>query len=253
MYRKTAVSTIALLGAIIVAGVIALAPAAMASNDKDRGKRMYRVTITNATLGQPFAPSVIATHTDAFRLFELGPTPLPGDSHYPLFFGLATLAETGSPVPLVDEVAASDGVWEAVALLTDRTPPVLLPGESNSINISASKKARYLSAAAMLGATNDAFYAVRGVLLPKHVGETTHVYANAYDAGSELNEESAATIGALGATDDDPTTGDGINENGEGFIHIHAGIHGIGGPDGLDAPTYDWRNPVVELTIERIQ
>ena len=253
MYRKTAVSKIALLGSIIVAGVIALTPAAMARHNNDRGKRMYRVTIANATLGQPVAPSVIATHTDAFRLFELGPTPVQGDSDYALYFGLATVAETGSPVPLVDEVAASDGVWEAVALLTDRTPPILLPGESNSITIRASGNAKYLSAAAMLGATNDAFYAVRGALLPKGVGEITHVYANAYDAGSELNEESADTVGALGATDDDPMTGRGINVNGEGYIHVHAGIHGIGGPDGLIAAIYDWRNPVVEVTIERIR
>jgi len=253
MHRKTAISKIALLGAIIVAVAIALTPSAMAVQNNDQKNRMYRVTITNATLGQPVAPSVIATHTDAFRLFELGPTPELGDSGYTLYFGLATAAETGSPVPLVDEVAASDGVWEAVALLTNRTPPILLPGESNSITIRASGNAKYLSAAAMLGATNDAFYAVRGILLPKGVGEINSVYANAYDAGSELNKESADTVGALGATDDDPMTGDGINENGEGYIHVHAGIHGIGGPNGLDAATYDWRNPVVEVTVERIR
>jgi len=253
MYRKTVVSKVALLGTILVAGAIAFASAAMADQRKHRGDRMYRVTITNATLGQPVAPSVIATHTNAFQLFELGPTPPPGDSDYALYFGLATAAETGSPVPLVDEVAASDGVWEAVALLTDRTPPILLPGESNSTTISASRKTTYLSAAAMLGATNDAFYAVRGVPLPKAVGDSIHVYANAYDAGSELNEESADTIGALGASDDDPETGEGINENGEGYIHIHAGIHGIGGPGGLDAAAYDWRDPVVEVTIKRIR
>ena len=254
MSRKTVVSKVVLLGAILAAGAIALAPAAIADHNHHWGKRMYRVTITNATLGQPVAPSVIATHTDSFRLFELGPTPLPGDSNYALYFGLATAAETGSPFPLVDEVADSQGVREAVALpVENRTPPVLLPGESNSTIIRASGKAKYLSAAAMLGATNDAFYAVRGVLLPKDVGDTTHVYANAYDAGSEFNAETADTIGALGATDDDPTTGEGINENGEGYIHVHAGIHGIGGPGGLDAATYDWRNPVVEVTIERIR
>jgi len=253
MYRKTAVSKIALLAAIAVAGAIAFAPAAMARHNKHRGQPEYRVTITNATLGQPVAPSVIATHTRAFRLFELGPTPKPGDSDYALYFGIATAAETGSPVPLVDEVAASEGVWEAVALLTDRTPPVLLPGESNSTIIRASYKARYLSAAAMLGATNDAFYAVRGVPLPKRFGEITRVYANAYDAGSESNLESADTVGALGATEDNPATGEGIDDNGEGYIHIHAGIHGIGGEDGLDAAVHDWRNPVVEVTIERIR
>ena len=253
MYRKKAIPKIALLAVIIVTGAIALTPAAMADQDNNSKKREYRVTVTNATLGQPVAPSVITTHTDAFQLFDLGPTPALGDSGYPVYFGLATAAETGSPVPLVDEVAASDGVWESVALLTTRTPPVLLPGESNSTIISASGNAKYLSTAAMLGATNDAFYAVRGVRLPKGVGQITHVYANAYDSGSELNEESADTVGALGATDDDPITGDGINENGEGYIHVHAGIHGVGGPGGLDAAIYDWRNPVVEVTIERIR
>jgi len=252
MNNKTTVSKIALMIAILIAGALTLTPTVMARHN-NRGERIYRVTITNATLGQPVAPSVIATHTGAFRLFELGPTPAPGDADYPLYFGLATAAETGSPVPLVDEVDAADDVWEAVALPTDRTPPVLLPGESNAITIRASGNARYLSAAAMLGATNDAFYAVRGVPLPRGVGKITHAYANAYDAGSELNAESADTVIALGATDDDPATGAGIDENGEGYIHVHAGIHGIGGPGGLDAATYDWRNPVVEVTIERLR
>jgi len=248
---KTSISKVGLLGAILAAGTIALTSPAMAG--RDQGARMYRVTITNATRGQPVAPSVIATHTDAFRLFELGPTPKPGDADYAYYFALATMAETGLPFPLRDQVAASTGVWEVEALPTDRTPPVLLPGESNAITISASRDAQYLSAAAMLGATNDAFYAVRGVPLPRGMGDRVHVQANAYDAGSEANAESAATVGALGAMDDDPITGAGINENGEGYIHVHAGIQGIGGSGGLDPATYDWRNPVVEVIIERVQ
>jgi len=195
---------------------------------------------------------VIATHADAFRLFELGPVPVAGDVGYDKYFALATMAETGFPFLLRDQIAASAGVWEAEALPTNRTPPVLLPGESNSITIGASRNARYLSAVAMLGATNDAFYAVRNVQLPLGIGDSVHIQANAYDAGSEANAESAATVGALGATDDDPVAGTGINENGEGYIHVHAGIHGVGGLDGLVASTHDWRNPVVELTIERI-
>lgn len=248
---KTSILKVALLGAVFAAGTIAITTAATA--DPDQGARMYRVTVTNATLGQPVAPSVIATHNKAFRLFELGPTPEPGDAGYDTYFALATAAETGFPFYLRDQVAASDGVSEAKALPTDRTPPVLLPGESNSITIGASRNAMYLTAAAMLGATNDAFYAVRNVQLPHKIGDNVHIYADAYDAGSEANAESADTVGALGAMDDDPMTGFGINENGEGYIHVHAGIHGIGGPDGLVASTHDWRNPVVEVTIERIR
>ena len=253
MNTKTAFFKNTFLGAILIAGLIAFAPSATARHKNIQRDRMYRVTITNATPGQPVAPSMIATHTLAFRLFELGPTPKPGDDGYPLFFGLATAAETGSPFPLVDEVADADGVWQAVALPTDRTPPILLPGDSNATVIAASRNANYLSAAAMLGATNDAFYAVRGVRLPKFIGQRISVLANAYDAGSEMNDETPETIGALGATDDDPASGLGIDENGEGYIHVHSGIHGIGGPNGLDAETYDWRNPVVEVTIERIR
>lgn len=238
-----------LLGVALAAGAAIQAPAAMAG-DQDR---MYLVTITNATLGQPVAPSVIATHSDAFRLFEIGPAPMPGDDGYDDYFALAAMAETGYPFHVLDQVSASEGVWEAVALLTSHTPPVLFPSESNSTVISASGNAKYLSAAAMLGATNDAFYAVRGVELPRGIGDSTHVYANAYDAGSEANAEDTATVGALGATDDNPVTGVGINEGGEGYIHVHAGIHGIGGAGGLSASMHDWRNPVVEITIERVQ
>jgi len=245
------ISKIAALGTALSLSAIALAPTALA--DSDKAARMYQVTISNATGGQPVAPSVIATHTDAFHLFELGPVPVAGDAGYDRYFGLATMAETGYPFVLLDEVAAADGVWQAEALPTERTPPVLLPGESNSITIGASGNARYLSAAAMLGATNDAFYAIRGVPLPRGRGEIVHVYANAYDAGSEANAESADTIGALGATEDNPVSGLGINQNGEGYIHVHGGIHGVGGPGGLDPAIFDWRDPVVEVTIERIR
>lgn len=239
----------ALLGVVLVAGIATLTPAAMA----DGKGRMYRVTITNATLGQPVAPSVIATHNDTFRLFELGPAPMPGDSGYDDYFALATMAETGYPFLVLDQVDVSNGVWEAKVLATSHMPPVIFPSESNSTTISAKGKAKYLSAVGMLGATNDALYAVRGVRLPRGMGETVQVNANAYDAGSEANAESAATVGALGATDDDPISGVGINEGGESYIHVHAGIHGIGGMGGLSAATHDWRNPVVEVTIERIK
>ncbi len=248
---KRFLSRNAVLAAVLTTGCIALTPAAIA--DKGHGARMYKVTITNALLGQPVAPSVIATHNSSFHLFDLGPVPAPGDAGYEYYFGLATMAETGFPFVLLDQVAIAPGVSDAVALPTNRTPPILLPSESNSTTISASGNAKYLSAAAMLGATNDAFYAVRGVPLPRGIGDTVHVDANAYDAGSEANAESADTVGALGATDDDPMTGVGIDENGEGYIHVHAGIHGVGGPDGLDPAVHDWRNPVVEVTIERIR
>jgi hypothetical protein len=247
MYPKTIVSKILLLVAVIFAGTIVLAPTVMAGQ-KSRSKRMYRVTITNITLGQPVAPSVIATHTKKFRLFELGgPTPVMGDPGYDVYFGLATAAETGFPGTLLDAVSASKGVDEAVVLATDASPPILLPGESNSTTISASRSAQFLSIAAMLGQTNDGFYALRSVRLPFFIGESKYYYADGYDAGSEDNDET----GIGGMDGDVGDTGVGINDgSGEGFIHVHVGIHGIGI---LDPEIYDWRNPVVEVKIQRIK
>ena len=51
---KTSVSKFALPGAVFAAGIIALTTAVMA--DPGQGARMYRFTVTNATLGQPVAP-----------------------------------------------------------------------------------------------------------------------------------------------------------------------------------------------------
>jgi hypothetical protein len=229
--------------------LLALTSAAQA----DGGVRVYRVTVTNATRGQPVAPSVIATHTDAFHLFELGMAPMMGDDGYDNYFALATMAETGYPVLVFDEVSASPGVWNATVLQTDMTPPVLPPGHSNSTEITAAGNAKYFTAVAMLGKTNDAIYAIRGAELPRGRGDIVRVFAHAYDVGSEANDESPATVGALGAMDDNPMTGMGINENGEGYIHVHSGIHGVGGAGGLDPANDDWRDPVVEVTVERVQ
>lgn len=248
---KVSISKITLLNAVLTVSAIAMTPAAMAGND-----RMYKVTITNATRGQPVAPSVIATHTDAFHLFDLGPAPLDGEPGYDDYFALAAMAETGYPFHVFDQVSAANGVWEATVLAKPQPaplPPVILPSESNSTMISASGNAKYLTAVAMLGATNDAVYALQGAALPRGVGDTAHYWANAYDVGSEANAESPETVGALGATDDNGASGMGINEGGEGYIHIHSGIHGVGGANGLDPATHDWRNPVVEITIERVE
>ncbi len=238
----------ALAATLVLAGAAMAGPAALAGQE-----RVYRVTVTNITrgipdaslpgLGQIITPSVVATHQAGFSLFTLG---------QPASAGLALLAETGDPgdTSTVDTVLYdldNDPAVHAFAVAVRPITAVLFPGQSASVEVQAEGNAKYLSATAMLAVTNDGFYALRSLRLPNGVGDVVMAYANAYDAGSEANTEDCDDIPA-------PPCDNAMNNNptadAEGFVHVHAGIHGVGD---LDPETHDWRNPVAAITVERIE
>ncbi len=102
---------------------------------------------------------------------------------------------------------------------------------------------RFLSMAGMLVTTNDAFFALRGARVPAHGIRTFR--SPAYDAGSEANNEDCAFIPGPPCMNPNVRA----TENAEGYVHIHAGIHGIAD---LDPAEHDWRNPVAEITLRRL-
>ena len=123
-------------------------------------------------------------------------------------------------------------------------PGLLAPGKSVTIKVKMEDGFDHVSMAAMLIPTNDGFFALNGVRGPK--GQKMLSFESpAYDAGSEPNDELCANIPGpvCGGEGTSPNAG------GEGFVHIHAGIHGIGN---LPAAERDWRNPVANITIRRV-
>ncbi len=221
------VSTRALGSALLLAGTL-LAGTAQASEEA----RTYEVTITNATRGQVITPAVLIAHDRGFSLFEIGSA---------ASAGLAHQAEEGDPSVLIGELAEESSV-DAVEVVfnfenVDPVPPVLLPSQSASAEITTSSK--YLTVSAMLAVTNDGFAAVRGVKLPKK-GSIT-VYANVYDAGSEANSEEGIYIPGLGGGGSHDDT-----REAEGFVHVHSGVHG--GAD-LNPADHDWNNPAIQIDI----
>ena len=70
------------------------------------------------------------------------------------------------------------------------------------------------------------------------------LYLNAYDSGTEANSEDCTYIPG-------PPCGNHAKypATSEGFVHVHAGIHGSGESD-LDPATHDWRDPVARLTLK---
>ena len=189
----------------------------------------YRITITNATAHQVITPPLIAIHNNHFSLFTVGAT---------ASNGLATLAETGDNTVLNAEISGERSVYSTIA-----GADVIVYGQSASFDFSAPKKAR-ISLAAMLATTNDGFAGLNSVELPK---QSEHYYAFAYDAGSEMNNESCAYIPGPPCA---PDSGNSRTESGEGFISVHNGIHG--GSD-LNPKHLDWRGPVAVISIKRLR
>lgn len=221
-----------ILKGVVVAGLVAGGAMAMSHVAAADGVRLYEVTVFNATRGQVVTPPVAATHTSDFQLFEIG-----DDLEAT---GLRVQAEDGDPVALLTELGGDPEVSDAVA-----AGGAVVPGDAAVFTVSASGDAKYLTVTVMLAGTNDAFAAIRGVRLPNGIGDTVSVFGNAYDAGTETNSEDCIFIPGP------PCGNGGVRDTGgaEGFVHTHSGIHGVGD---LMPEDLDWRNPVIQVTIERI-
>ena len=225
------------LSAVLTASLLLAAPltAAQAQSSNDYagiaryGNPMHAVTITNITRGSSFTPILVASHRPGVELFTLG---------HAASDALAALAEGGDIGPLEAALLGSDRV-----VGTGHSEELLGPGQSVTVEVPAGNANR-ISLAAMILPTNDGFIALNGVETPRFGSQTYSVPG--YDAGSEPNDELCVSIPG-------PTCG-GVggspNVGGEGFVHIHAGIHGIGD---LSAADYDWRNPVATVTVERVR
>jgi hypothetical protein len=218
-----------------LACIPALLPTAAARADDDHAPARYEVKVTNLTRGQQFTPILVAIHNASVSLLELG-TPARAE--------LAILAEEGATAPLAAALAAQPGV-AAVGSGSGLTDP----GATTTLVIEGRGGFGRLSAAAMLIPTNDGFFAVNGVQLPRG-GETLVYLALAYDSGSERNDESCASIPGPNFKECNGSGGGGAPAGGEeGFVHIHAGMHGIGDFKPSDR---DWRNPVARITVRRV-
>lgn len=213
--------------ALGLCGALAAPHAALASD------RLFEVSITNISASQVFTPILVASHEAGIRVFDLGE---------PASDELETIAEEGNPGPLA---MALESMMEVRDVATADGP--LPPGQTLTMTVEAGGRFKHVSVAAMLVPTNDAFFSITDVKGPRGQ-DTVTAFSPAYDAGSEPNDELCVNI--PGPPDVCQGVGVDLDEDGEGFVHIHRGIHGIGG---LDAATFDWRNPVAKIEIRRVQ
>ena len=204
------------------------------------------VTLTNLTGGMHFTPRLLVAHSDAVDLFEVGST---------ASTGLATIAEGGDTSVLGAEL---DTTPDNNA--HDTFGGMLAPATTTSAYTFETDDHAYLSMAAMLLPTNDAFVGLDSWEIPDEAGTYT-ILLNAYDAGSEANDEIINGNGALGLAGipaapggDGGTGATGVTTTeANTTVHIHRGQLGddnaTGGRSDVDSSIHRWLNPVARLTV----
>jgi hypothetical protein len=214
--------------------VLSLAGALLLSAAGTASASEFEVTVTNLTRGQQFTPILVASHKAGVRLFELGSPASPQ---------LKTLAEEGNVAPLTALLLGNPDVLDVV-----NSGALLGPGQSVTQRIAVHGGFDNVSVAAMLIPTNDGFFAVNDAEGPNGQDSIT-VFSPAYDAGTEINDETCASIPGPNFVECGGPGGGGAPGGGEGYVHIHAGIHGIGN---FAPANRDWRNPVARITVQRL-
>ncbi len=206
------------------------------------------VTIQNLTHGIYFTPFLVAAHDDNTRLFTTGQT---------ASANLQAMAEGGNISGLSADVQAASGL-----VVENPAGGLLAPGESATTTVIDTDGTNndYLSIVAMLLPTNDAFAGLSAWQIPTEAGTYT-ININAYDAGTEANDELVTGGGAPGAAGIPAAPGGFAGTGGTGvattdantYVHIHRGALGDDDPNGgksdLNNTVHRWLNPVVRATI----
>ncbi len=205
------------------------------------------VKITNLTQGIYYTPILIGAHTSENKLFTLG---MPASTE------LQMMAEGGniSGLSAMLESYSADKVENPAAGL-------LAPGHSIMTSLETSDDNNRLSIAAMLLPTNDGFVGLDSWEIPTEVGNYT-LYLNAYDAGTEANNELILEgSGAPGMLGIPAAPGQGAGVSGSSVtsqetntaVHIHRGTLGDddieGGKSDLNNAVHRWLNPVAKVTV----
>jgi len=205
------------------------------------------ITVTNLTQGLHFTPVITAAHASDNHLFMAGEM---------ASVELQTMAEGGDISGLANMLTNADA-----NLNENPAMGLLAPTMSASFNLTNDSANTHLSLAAMILPSNDGFVGLDSWKIPEEAGTYT-VFLNAYDAGTEANDEirGSGAPGEAGMPVPPPLDAS-IGMNGTGVtdiesnnkVHIHRGSLGddnmTAGKSDINNSVQRWLNPVAKLTI----
>lgn len=204
------------------------------------------ITVTNLTQGLHFTPLITAAHASDDHIFMVGTTATAE---------LQAMAEGGDISGLVTMLSNADA-----NINENPVGGLLAPGMSTTYLLTNDSANTHLSMTTMILPSNDGFVGLDGWKIPAEAG-TYSIMLNAYDAGTEANNElinGGGTPGVLGIPAA-PSGGSGMSGTGvtnmesNTMIHIHRGTIGDddmnGGTSDLNNSIHRWLNPVAKLTV----
>lgn len=205
------------------------------------------IDVQNLTQGMFFTPILAVAHTPDASLFEVGES---------ASAELQMMAEGGS----LDGLAAIGESISADAL-ANPAGGLLAPGQTTSGELTTADSNTVLSVVAMILPTNDGFIGLDNWTIPTEPGTYT-VYLNAYDAGTEANDEirGSGASGMPGMPVPPPmeelvgTGGSGVTTTETNTtVHIHRGNLGDDSADGgvsdVTNSVHRWLNPIARVTV----
>lgn len=207
----------------------------------------FEVEIANITSGIYYTPFIAVAHTPENYLFRSGQA---------ASANLQAMAEGGDISGLI-----TDAQTNASTYVANPAGGLLPPANSTTfpMNTDGTNNTQ-LSIVAMLLPTNDGFVGLGSITIPTEPGR--YVYnVNAYDAGTEANDEIVNGGGAPGTPGIPAAPGGFAGTGGTGVagtdnntnVHIHRGSIGDadvnGGKSDLNNTVHRWLNPVVRVTI----
>lgn len=216
------------------------------SNDDTPAVARFEVTFTNLTAGQPMSPLALIAHDAAYQAFAPG---------HPASVAVEKLAEGGDNSMLLSEAKTDTiHVWQASS-----GAGMVMPGKSETLQLDiplAQIASARLTLLSMLANTNDAFTASNSTAIGTlPIGQSLSVDLPAYDAGTESNQETAASVPGPAAAGGLREGFNPARDDSDNRISIHPGV--LTQDDGLTSSVlsqlHRWDNPAARLSVRRVQ
>ena len=187
----------------------------------------FQLTVRNITARQPISPPIVVVHDSNAVL-------LPRTTAERLA-GLEEFAESGSQPELMESLRGRSGVKDVL-----RFGGVLAPNSQQTLLRVPAEPGDRVSVLGMLMCTNDAI--TLGTVIVSDDGSPAFGSGAVWDAGTENNDESRATVPCL----DGEGASNLYTADGEGRIKRHPGISG----DVDLGAVFAWERTVTEIVLD---